>query len=418
MWNEESQLATQAVLAARLHRASRLMAGLREKASAPLFQSIERHFASTFGVSADDFFRMQPALHSSWLVSEKGAPPGFAVEASEADSGLVAVLRRLALSAPAYEARLKSAVDSEDPLSVRRSVLRRTLSRFPFLMLEDQTFVLLGPHLLLRQMDLAIEQAYIEAKPRNENPNEFYGALGDAAEDYALSLLKLCVSRSRGVNEGMAVRPPADSGLSDFLIVNPDFAIVFEVKNRKPPLTCFEPTQESHDEFASWLDRNYFASKLEVQGTGERPGAIEQLSRACGLLLSRGYDGVKPKRVYPVVINPQYMVFSYNFNSIADEVVREKGFFGGDKRVAPLAALGLGSLELLSGCDFGSDGFSSILRLKADDASARQTTWPVVLNRRSVRSEIAEPFARTLEEAFDHCAREVAGGRMRASFLK
>jgi hypothetical protein len=210
----------------------------------------------------------------------------------------------------------------------------------------------------------------------------------------------------------MPVRPPQDAGLCDFLILSPDFALVFEIKFRKPGLACFAPTVASHKKFDGWIERCYFASSTEVSGD-DRPGALQQLSRACLRLLSHGHEGVRPRRVFPIVLNPQDMVFATNFVELMDDATRRKGFFDRDRRIAPPVALGLGVLEMLCGCDFGSTAFSTVLREKADNSTARRTAWPVVLQRLGIKTQTASIFRETLDSAFDHCRRQAVVGRLR-----
>jgi hypothetical protein len=416
-WIQEPQLYTGFSLPARIHRFSRIVAALSRSALMP---TINDRFEKTFGVRAADYICLQPALQSSWLDPAGEVPPGLALDPSSDSSWPICkALRALSSTQETYRRELEDLIRPEEPLQVRSSKLLRTLVRKPFLCRDGRVFILLGPHLLLRQLDLALEQAFLEQKAETEDPNQFFGALGDAAEEYGQELLHLCVSNSSGTAEGMPIRPKPADGVGDFLILSPDYAIIFEVKFRRPPLKCFEPSAASLDEFKSWVEANYLATRANVRTGGARPGALQQLSDAADRILRSGYNGVRPRRVYPVIVNPQDLIFAFDFLEIIDHKISAAGLFSDNARIAAPVALGLGALEMFCGANYGAKGmaFSQIVRQKADDPSARHTSWPTVMRRLDLSVSPPDAFRRTYQVATAGCAEEIRQGRMLLKFL-
>jgi hypothetical protein len=208
--------------------------------------------------------------------------------------------------------------------------------------------------------------------------------------------------------------PPHQKGPGDFVIIHPEFAIVFEVKNHQPPIKAFEPTAAGFQTFKTWFEDAYLLSPRQAKRRRRRLGVLYQLDRDVRRILTNGVEGIIPQRVLPVVVSPQDLIFSYDFYRIIDREIRNSRILT-DRRVLPPLAMSIGDLEFFLALDYGARGhaFSEILLAKASDAAGRNTTWKQVASTFGLTATIAPRIKRTLDELADRGLRLLESDKVR-----
>jgi hypothetical protein len=330
---------------------------------------LEDGFSRSYGVDPETFLDLIPVLHASWLAGEKQAA-FLRVEDVRAtgSSDILRLMKALSLSFDRYV----EAVDALGGESVSLQDQRwfALLARRPFIEFPDGRFTLVGPHLLLRSIELSLTTAFYEHKPRQQEIRDLLGPMGEVAEEYAQEMIATAASQPSVGSSVSGWTPPRGQGPGDFVVIGQDIAAVFEIKFRQPPLAALAPSPEGQKLFDAWIDSVYLSQQSPL-------GALAQLSRDVRRVRSGEVNRIYPDLVLPVLVNPQELPFAYDIYQLADEVVSEDETLAKDPRVLPYLVLGLDDLEWLAGLTYAKRATSlmQVLSTKARNPAARLTGW-------------------------------------------
>jgi hypothetical protein len=397
-----------------MRRVHRLVGITRETVKLDLTGKVDKYFKQHFGVSLQEFHNLIPAIHTSWL-ADKSISELSTLNCNPPDKPAHIILNdylaTICLTPQQYTDEIRKLETAKGERFVVDTSLYLLLIQKPFLKIEEGMYLLLAPHLLLRNGELAIIDGFLSKKAdgsgakgtTGDKITDLYGPMGQAAEAYGRRLIEICVKkyRSEGEVDGL-FQDGQKEDVGDYTILHPRISVVFEQKNKQPAFNkAFAPTSKGLDEFKKWFHETYLRSRDEAKAADGRatPGALHQLDRDCKKVLAGKVGGLKPLWVLPVLINPQNLIFAYDFYAIINSELKKQDLLT-NRNILPPVVLGLGDLEYIYGLNLAEKGMSlrQILIEKGRKESGRLTSWGKVLKELGFEYNQPEEFSTTLRE--------------------
>ena len=403
-WLQTPFLGTAQTLLARLHRFVTLsnwtLEVMKENNSREAML-LEQCFEKDIGLGVEKFIDVVFAINSIWLGQKEIKTPILNINPVDKPihSILYKYVSQISKTVADYRSAIKSIIPNMDISGFRLPELILLLTKYPFVDLGNHKYLLLGPHLLLRQIELSLSGTYIDNKI-SKSLSVFKGPLGKNAERYVQTLARKAVDKNRNCGTEFPHTPDTSEHLCDFLISQEDVSVVFEVKYSEPHFfKSFEDSTAGLAEFKQWFINEFLLEPSKRTDLKTTPGAIYQLKSAADNLFNKGCSlGIKPKRVLPVIVCANSMIFDAPFYKIVDEEIRQKSIFGNDNRILPILVMGIQDLEYLYGINNLSDKgmtFRELLVKKSASESARFTAWPIFIERLNLESKVPKEFIQT-----------------------
>jgi len=378
-------------------------------------RKLENYFQKHFGFTLKEFHSLIPVINTTWFIHDKKDNELSILNCTPLDKPAHVILNKylaqISFDPNQYTESIRKIENEMGAQFLVHNKLLHLFIRKPFLQIEEGKYLLLAPHLLLRNMELALTDSFFSQKQSNTSPKlkvnlagdkvtDLYSPLGAAVEDYVRELIEKCVKKCRGINEIEGVFTDSKKQeIGDYIILHPEVTILFEIKNKQPNFTeAFDPSLKGLEVFKRWFRETYLRSSEEAKQTTKRttPGALHQLERDCKKLFNGAITGFKPVRILPVIVNPQDLIFHFDFFSIIDCSIREQGLFQDSRILSPLV-LGIGDLEYIYGLNLQEKGMSlrQVLLEKVCDPARKLSTWNHVLKQLGFSFAMPKEFSQT-----------------------
>jgi hypothetical protein len=338
------------------------------------------------GLTFSELMALIPAINVCWMQIKKfDQDPRISPASIKEDNlreQLVILMDRLSLDMAGYAKTISEIKNKRGELFFLHVDASKTLVRYPFLKNSSGAFLLLGPHLLLRRIELAVVTAFIDKRDRDNMPVQtLYGPLGDAFEKHCHYLFRRKIPHSKDIPSLYVENPKLDSGneLCDALIEDPDCFVIFEIKYRPPSTDAINPLDSSYKELKRWLNATFLKSREECKQdreSGQTPGALVQLDEAaCNLAM--GKWRIKPRVIIPVVVLSEAIISSLPLYFYLDKKSEERGLFRNAEGVQPFLIISEDELSYLTSmnatnCRFA---FHQLFKEKSTAEGARITSW-------------------------------------------
>lgn len=385
VWFNGALLGSSSNLSPRIYRFLSLHSKLFKLLNPQIKRIIREAFIKKWGVSIKNFYWLSFAVYSNHYGGNRKDLPLINCNplTKYPNRVLSKYLKRISWPEKTYRQRISGVLKKYGLKQLQHPEVTKVLVSKPFLELEKNKFLLLGPHLLFRQIELSVKSAFIEKKPKSMDIRDYLGPFGICAEEFSQEIIEKCVRKSRGGNEGMIWKPEKQGkGPGDLVILNPNLTIVFEIKFRQPPLKAFYPDRIGLNYFKDWFNECYLSTHPKL-------GALHQLVRDCDLILNKNFFKFPIKKILPVFLNPEDLIFSYDFYEILQRKIKKIPFFKDHRVLAPLT-MSIGDLEYIYGLDYDKKeiSFSEILKEKATHPAGRLSAWGPFLKKLDLKYEM------------------------------
>lgn len=332
------------------------------------------------------------------------------------------------LNKPALRGELKLYLDSVSlgPIEFQQKLteLKRTLkekyykdvsvlaifTQTPFVKLSEDIFLLLGPHFLLRNIELSLDEAFNLRDKNRFNFQDFYGARGNIFEAYCGNLIKKRFPdyESDVLTCPLRLNPKKENGdeFCDAILEEPGTCVIFEIKGKFPSLAAINPATPETSEIEKWLDRTFLIPPDRAKLTNQTPGALWQLAEAARYRYSQSEKNILS--IIPVVIIPVGLIFDVSLYSILDKALIKHKIFDTIPNLCPLLIISVDDLETLSSAKFLGNNWTlgKIFMEKASNQNARLMNWTRFLEALKIEIMIPDEVKQNLEthlnESVDH----------------
>lgn len=347
-------LSSLGVFAQRIHRFITVYTEVLRSLNSKTRNDIDVYLTQAQGMPFEDLINVILPINSIWAgrrnFSENPIFNLSGMPRSQLRRNLKAFLDNNSLPPTLYTRRMRELCVEKGEHFHRSSNALLLFVRYPFIRTPVRTHLLLAPHFLLRNIELAVTNAFIRHRARNSHIQDLYGPLGKQFEKYMQRLLQKLYpgAGSQSVQSPLELNPRLSKGreLCDAIIDGPDVCVIFEMKFRPPRLDAIDMSDPSIANLADWLENTFLKAPQRTNKRRRTAGALWQLDVAAKAVLG-GARGYSPKAIVPVVVISEDILFVKGLYDALEDEVRGRGLFAGVQGVVPFMVLSVSDLERL-----------------------------------------------------------------------
>lgn len=398
-------------LGRRFHRLIQLSGNALSQMPSKLRQEVDQVLKKQLGVTFQEWLESIFPLNVNWMLSnEKNYNVLNELSKIESASGrarMSSILPRLSLTLDAYREKMQNAYKLRGERFFLSAEAIRALVSTPFASFNEDTFLLLAPHLLIRKMDLCATSA----KPKGAKVDEFYSYFGHAFELHCSRLLERVSERQTQKNSiitgNLLLNPPGKDGneITDAITLDDRYCALLEMKNRPANFSKHLDPLNDTDQLKKWLYEVFVAEKNSANGI--RAGALRQLASAARKV-TNGELGQKVAHIVPVVVIPDEMITEHMLYQHLDPIVERLEIFKGLELVRPYLIISVDSLEYLTSMKIPDKNWTlqRILHEKSVAEGAREMNWSKFLEEIKLKYVRHEEEEQALDKVVDDAIKQ------------
>ncbi len=371
-------LGTLGTFSSRIHRFYSIFSDTLSSIDSDVKSKVNEALKLRVGVDFETLIRLLFPLNVPWLTVKDFTKIAL-VERSFfngnfAEKDMLPLLKKMSLPFLEYNKQLLSFKNSLGENYFKSSRVLSVLTKYPFIEIADEAFLLLAPHLILRSVELSVQGAFVDAGHRIES---LYGPLGEAFERYANNLFARKIKPSSGsLSTGLVFNPKNSDGVEicDALLESPEGTVIVESKFKPPSLAAIDLSVEDSEKIRDWVRVSFTITHEEAKKSNRRKGALWQL-RDAAIKLNNKELGYVPKLITPVIILSEEILFTNSLYFILDKEIERLKIFEGIQNLTPVLVLSIGELESITSRELTPDWpLFRVFQEKSMKSGARKTS--------------------------------------------
>lgn len=363
------------------------------------------------------FFDFIYPLNICWIIDEeKFSIPHIIIgkdDNREFSQKLRSVLDKISLRSLEYAQEVLKLRDKHGEDFYKSSHMVALLVKFPFLVMDNDYYFLLAPHLLLRKIEFSILSSFIEDREKGVKLEALTGPLGDSFEKHCAGMLKRVFPDHKSsflLPEVLYNYIDKETGeeVCDVIINDPKYCFVFEEKYKLVNLAALDVSIAEVDEIQKWLDINFFHSGGKyVDGKKYRKGALVQLDIATQRILDNVL-GYEPENIIPVIVLNEEVIFQKPLLQLLEMGINENKLFRNDK-IKPILFISECELDYLTSLDFEKSdwNFKKLLKERSINNSGRSLNWITISKKLGLKSQKTNDKKKIHDKIFDKVFRQM-----------